>query len=211
VKYIVIIVLTALVVGFGVTAYFKGWLPLANVYTPQAVSVQNTEVSDIPQATASPIVSASPSASFATIKAGGVLSFKAYSINVPAGWIYARETAPSAEVAMDKLILTKDNYKITIWQAASGGAPCLYAGDADVEGPSSRFNSFVEIVTQSSDKLRRGWTTEGTGYTICEKTGTNPYGQPTTFGHISIQTPTGGATIPMLTEIDSILSSLKKN
>jgi hypothetical protein len=37
VKYIITVVLTALIVGFGVVAYFKGWFP----------SVQNTKVSNV--------------------------------------------------------------------------------------------------------------------------------------------------------------------
>lgn len=209
-KYVITIILTALVVGFCVTAYFKGWLPSVTFNKPQAVSVQNTEVSDIPKATDVPVSSASPSASFALIKAGGVLSFNAYSINVPAGWIYSKEDAPSGDIEFDKLILTKDGYKITVWQAATGGALCLYPGDVDVEGSSSKYTMFKDILTQTSNKLRRSWTEGGIGYTVCEKTGTNPYGAPTTFGHMTIQAPVGGATPTMITEIDSILTSLKK-
>lgn len=62
-KYIATIILTALVVGFGVTAYFRGWLPTVTFYKPQAVSVQNTEILNTPNAsTPSPIPSASTSA-----------------------------------------------------------------------------------------------------------------------------------------------------
>lgn len=77
-KYIFIIILTALVVGFGVTAYFKGWLPTIAFYKPQAVSVQNTEVLNAPVSTATPIPTPIPSASAsATVKAddnGTILS-----------------------------------------------------------------------------------------------------------------------------------------
>jgi hypothetical protein len=38
-KYVIIVILTALVVGLGVTAYFKGWLPSVTFNKPQAVSV----------------------------------------------------------------------------------------------------------------------------------------------------------------------------
>lgn len=60
-KYIVTIVLTALVVGFGAVAYFKGWLPTVTFNKPQAVSVQNTEVIN-PTPEISPVPSASTSA-----------------------------------------------------------------------------------------------------------------------------------------------------
>lgn len=215
-KYISTIILTALVVGFGVTAYFKGWLPTVTFYKPQAVSVQNTEISDvvkptnIPAPFASSSAVASPSASPATIKAGGVLAFKAYSIEVPSGWVYSREANPTGEVASDKLTLTKDGYKILISQAAAGGAQCLFTGDAEMEGPSSKYSDYKEIITKSSEKLRRSWTTDAKAFSVCEKIGTNPYGIPTTFGYIAITVPAGGSTTLMITEIDSILASLKK-
>lgn len=64
-KYFITILLTALVVGLGVVAYFKGWLPSLNFAKPQAVSVQNTEVANEPVVTPEPTAtqSASPEAS----------------------------------------------------------------------------------------------------------------------------------------------------
>jgi len=68
VKYIATIILTALVVGFGVTAYFKGWFPTITFYKPQAVSVQNTEILN-KEIVSTPSPVPSPSASIsATIK-----------------------------------------------------------------------------------------------------------------------------------------------
>ena len=61
-KYVVTILLTAMVVGFAVTAYFKGWLPTVTFNKPQAVSVQNTEISDVP-ATVPPTIAPPASAS----------------------------------------------------------------------------------------------------------------------------------------------------
>ncbi|NMC75855.1 MAG: hypothetical protein GYA60_00945 [Candidatus Methanofastidiosa archaeon] len=46
-KYLFVILTTALIIGFGVTAYFKGWIPTISITKPQAVSITNTEVSDI--------------------------------------------------------------------------------------------------------------------------------------------------------------------
>lgn len=208
-KYAITIVITALVVGFGVFAYFKGWLPTLSFQKPQAVSVQNSEVLNPPLMTPAPTTAASPSAGFTTIKAGGILVFNAYSIDVPTDWTYSKEAAPTGDIALDKLTLVKGAYKISIYQAATGGAPCLYPGDPDVEGPSSRFTSFVNITTATGDKLRRG-TSEGggTGFTVCQLQ-SGGYGQPTSFGHISITSPTVPAQT-VLDQIDSILSSLKK-
>jgi hypothetical protein len=208
-KYAIVIVLTALLVGFGVVAYFKGWLPTITFKKPQAVSVTNSEVSTPALSTPNPIASASPSASLMVVKAGGVLVFNAYTIDVPTGWSYTKEPAPVGEVAMDKLTLErKGGYKIQIFQAATGGAPCLYPGDQDQEGPSSRYTKFVDLVTATGDKLRRSSTDTGSGFTVCELQ-SGGYGQPTSFGHISIATPDIPSNIVMQ-EVDSILSSLKK-
>ena len=45
-KYLLTVIITAAVVGFGVVAYFKGWLPYVSFQKPQAASVQNIEVSN---------------------------------------------------------------------------------------------------------------------------------------------------------------------
>lgn len=205
-KYFVTVFVTAIIVFLSATIYYKGFpvFPDYNksgIATQSGIPVSSTEV-------ASPI-STSTSIQTTTVKAGGVLVFKAYSINVPTTWQYAKEGTPSGDIPIDRLTLTKDGYKITLYQAATGGAPCLYPGDADVEGPSSRFVSFVAITTQTGDLLRRGVPEGGGGFTVCEKQGSNSYGQPTSFGHISITTP-ANPSASIIVEIDSMLASLKK-
>jgi hypothetical protein len=67
VKYVITVVLTAVVVGLGVTAYFKGWLPSVTFNKPQAASVQSTEVlNTVVVASPSPVPSASASATVET-------------------------------------------------------------------------------------------------------------------------------------------------
>lgn len=62
-KYVITVILTAVVVGLGVTAYFKGWLPTVAFNKPQAASVQNLEVlNTVVVASPSPVPSASDSA-----------------------------------------------------------------------------------------------------------------------------------------------------
>lgn len=62
-KYLITIILTALVVGGAVAGYYQGWFPILSPQRPQAVSVQNTEVTDIPVTpTSSPAPFASASA-----------------------------------------------------------------------------------------------------------------------------------------------------
>jgi hypothetical protein len=61
-KYVLVAVLTAIIVGLGVTAYFEGWLPTITFNKPQAVSVENSEVLNVPSAAPATSPSASPSA-----------------------------------------------------------------------------------------------------------------------------------------------------
>jgi hypothetical protein len=205
-KYVLAIVLTALVVGTGVVAYFKGWLPTVSFNKPQAVSTAVPEESLPTVAPTTP--QASAAAEFTQVTAGGVLVFNKYTIDIPKTWTYTKEVAPTGEVALDKLIISKGIYKISIFQAATGGAPCLYPGDAAVEGPSSTYTTFVNLVTGTGDKLRRSGTENPKAFTVCEFQ-SGGYGQPTTFGHISIET---GLNPPksLLDEIDAMLTSLKK-
>lgn len=207
-KYFITILVTAVVVGLGVFAYFKGYLPTFSFNKPQAVSTVSTAV-PTPEGTTPVTPSASPSAGFTRVKAGGILVFNAYTIDVPTDWTYSKEGAPTGDIVSDKLIIKNGVYQISIYQAATGGAPCLYPGDSDVEGPSSRFTSFVEITTATGDKLRRGVAEGSTsGFTVCELQ-SGGYGQPTAFGHIAIASPVS-PTSAMLNEIDSILASLRK-
>lgn len=201
-KYFFTILATTLIVGLGVTAYFKGWLPTVSFQKPQAVATQvnqTVETNILP--TATPIGKT-------LVKAGGVLVFKSYSLELPTGWDMVKEGAPSGDIQLDKLTLTNGLYKITIYQAATGGAPCLYPTDPDQDGPSSRFTKFTEFITQSGELMRKS-SNDAKGFTICEKQGVNGFGAPTSFGHISISLPSTLESNIMV-EIDGILASIKK-
>lgn len=206
-KYFITVFVTAVLVAAAAYIYFRGF-PIFPSYNKNPISTESAVTVSTPLATFTPSVSPTPGG-LTTIKAGGVLVFSAYSIDVPSGWTYIKEAEPTGEVAVDKLILAKAAYKITIFEAATGGAPCLYPGDADSEGPFSRFTSFVDLTTVTGDKLRRGMAQGSTsGYTVCELQ-SGGYGQPTSFGHVSITTPSGPSK-SALDEIDSILASLRK-
>lgn len=201
-KYFISVVVTALIVGLGVTAYFKGWLPQVSFTKPQAVSVQGTEVATPIN---SPAVSPTPTALTPTeIKAGGILSMSAYSINIPSDWSYSKDGSIAGQ--SDKLTITKGAYSITISQGAFGGGGCLYPGDADSE-MSQRFTSFTAITDQSGDNLRLSTLSSG-GYVVCQGNGTS-WGDITSFGHISVTAP-AGPDMTLVSQINSILSSLKK-
>lgn len=139
------------------------------------------------------------------------LSFTKYQITVPAGWIPDHITT-SEGTWVDTLTLTKGLSTLKIFQAATGGAMCLYTGDADFEGPSSRYDTYVDIKTADGVTLRRGTTNANNGttkaYTMCQK-GTESFGQPTGFGHMSFTTSLTPDPA-LLAEVDAMIASLKK-
>lgn len=132
------------------------------------------------------------------------LSFDQYSIVTPDDWTSRKESQTSLD---EKLIIEKDGYAISIFQAATGGALCLYPGDADFEGPSSKFETFTTLNTKDNRTLRRSGS--GTAFTVCQKSADGSYQQPTNYGHISIKLPSVWDD-EGLKVVDSIISSLKK-
>jgi hypothetical protein len=171
---------------------------------PEAVETANEieeSNSPTPTSTAKPLITLVGGVS----KSAG-LSFDQYYITTPDGWVSKKES----QTAMDeKLTLTKGDYSIVIFQAATGGAVCLYPGDAPFEGPSSKYEVFTALTTKDNRTLRRSGDKNGVAFTVCQKSADNSYQQPTNYGHISIKMPITW-TNEVLSEIDSILSSLKK-
>jgi len=190
-----------LVLGSLIYAAYSFGKQTKSITKPEAIKTENIDLEVISSPISSP-------PSLVTVVGGlpksAGLSFDQYSITTPDEWISKRESQTTTD---EKLILEKDGYSISIFQAATGGALCLYPGDADFEGPSSRFLKFVELTTKDNKNLRRSG--EGTAFTICQKSADGSYLQPTNYGHISVKLP-ANPTPEMLTEIDSIISSLKK-
>jgi hypothetical protein len=142
------------------------------------------------------------------VTGGGILSFPKWQLTASLDWQESRESSGSDS---EKVTLSKDGYEISITQGGFGGAMCLYPGDADIEGPSTRYDNYKAITTQSGDALRRSWTGDeltAKGFGICQNT---QYGweAPTLYGHIAFTTP-AAKTKAMLEEMDTILSSLTK-
>jgi hypothetical protein len=133
-------------------------------------------------------------------------SFKSYNVEIPAGWTDSHEIT----TVSDKLILTKDDSSITIYQAAVGGGGCIYKGDPPAQ-MAQQFSNYVNIIGKSAS-FRRSWNDDPgtkTAYTVCQKNTTdNSYGSPTEFGAINISAHSSDTIT--LAEIDSILASLIK-
>jgi hypothetical protein len=139
-----------------------------------------------------------------TVRGGGILTFPKYELTAGSDWVV---TSTSENPNTEKVTLTKDGYELSILEGGFGGATCLFPGDPDVEGPSCRYSSFVEITAKSGDLFRRGISSSG-GFAICQKT---QYGweAPTLFGSITFDTPT--PTSPeMILEMDKIIASITR-
>lgn len=196
---LVVLVLGSLTYG----GYYYG-IKTTKDTKPEAASVEVEIDNQDPQETTAPEIKLTAVIGGLSKSAG--LSFDQYSLMVPEGWISSKE---SQTLMDEKLTLKKNGYEINIFQAATGGAVCLYAGDAEFEGPSSKYQTFVNLTTQDGKNLRRSGDLNGNNFTICQKSVDNSYQQPTNYGHISITMPVN-FTAEILAEIDSILSSLKK-
>lgn len=178
-----------------------------DVSKPQAGATESTQNIITNIVTPKPTVS---SQQLTTVSAGvpksAGLSFDQYSITFPENW----KLEKTNQTMMDqKLTLSSNNYEINIFQGATGGALCLYAGDSEFEGPSSKYETFVELTTKDNRLLRRSGDKNGIAFTICQKSGDGSFQQPTNYGHISVEMP-ADFTPEILSEIDSIISSLKK-
>jgi len=202
-KYLVSFLILIIIILTGLVAYFVGkqnTLPLLTKNPPVTLSPSSyptlSSPTSAPQDTPIPLQ---------TIKGGGILSFPHYQLKASFDWVYSREAQGQDN---EKIILKNGSYSLSISQGGFGGAVCLYPGDADVEGPSSRYIKYIEITTNSGDKLRRSTPENGQGFGICQLTQYG-WGAPTLYGHISLTVP-NNPTPEMLKEIDEILTSLTK-
>lgn len=197
----ILILLLIIVILLLVAGWFYFSQPAA---TPQATPEQLTTSPTPALTTATPTSTSIPTR---TVEAGGAVSFPEYSATVPTTWADSREHDEIRDI--DRLTLTRNGYKIRISQAATGGSACLYPGDSEVEGPSARYDSFVEIEGAGGKTYRRGGpSAESAGATICEQRETG-YFQPTGFGHINYEVPEAfDGTV--VSEMDVIIASLSE-
>jgi len=197
-KYLVPILIIIIIILVGGLSFFAGKSGTF-IKTQTPTPTPSSGVTSTPTATPKPT---------RKVTGGGILSFPKYELIIPDDWQNTRESQGADD---EKIILTKGVYSISITQGGFGGAVCLYSGDADIEGPSARYDAYKELSTRSGDEFRRSWTGEemaSKGYGICHKSQYG-WGAPTNYGHISFGTPTT-KTREMLDEMDAILASLKK-
>ena len=196
---LILLILSAMAYG----GYYFG-IQTKTIVKPKAVTTEDTSKTTTP--TNLPINERQPITISGGVAKSAGLSFDQYTLKAGDEWKVTREHQTTMD---EKLILTKGGYQISIFQAATGGALCLYEGDPDFEGPSSRFKTFKEMTTQDDRTLRRSGEENATAFTVCQKYSDGSFGQPTNYGHISIKLPSDWNESG-LEEIDSILASLKK-
>lgn len=138
------------------------------------------------------------------------LSFSGYSLKYPSDWTLSEErnnALPGSTVT-----ITKQNYVLKIFQAATGGAMCIYDGGMP-EGPASDFRTskFTEINAGFGTVRQTELPKDGRmAYTYCQKSTTdNSYGQPTNVGHMSVTTNSATADPSILKEIEAIITSIQ--
>lgn len=137
------------------------------------------------------------------------LVFDLYTLEAPKDWSLDRE----AGLASERVELTKGEYSLVIFQAATEGGLCLYPGDPDFPGPSARHDAFISLTTRDGRELRRGRSTlkrpsGKVSFTLCQPNREGEYALPTRYGHLSYSVPQEYDD-NTLAEMDRIVSSLK--
>lgn len=142
------------------------------------------------------------------------VNFPKYTIEIPPDWGVTQEHSEK-ESPVDTLIVTKGDYQLKVFQAATGGTICLYPGDAEIEGPNVRFADFSKVDGVSGVVFRRSVlnsATPGNSKTVavCQKSETyGNFQQPTSFGHVSYKVPIT-FNEEIIKEMDAMIASLKK-
>ena len=136
--------------------------------------------------------------------------FERYIATYPTGWNVVYIPDPTTQ--SDKLILGKQEHRLTIYQAAFGGGGCVYAIDKPAQ-MTENFTNFVPI-TGAIHAFRRGWVdapkpTKTLTYTYCEKMPDEAYSSITAFGRITAEVP-NPPDQTVLSEMDAIVASLTK-
>lgn len=200
-RVLAIVLFVILLVGAG---YLIGTKLNSNVSTPNPtpqISTSPTQTNQSPTVTSS--VTTAPTKIVTNTISAGVKTdaFVPYTIEIPSGWTNKH----TYESTVDKLVVAKGPYSLTIIEGGGGGGLCTYPGEAPQQ-MSQSFTGFVGI-TGTQSQLRRG-TSDNINYTVCEQK-TSGFGFPTQFGYITYITPSS-PDASVLAEMDRMVASITK-
>lgn len=192
----IIVVLLILLGG----AYFLG----KNTSTKKGATV-TTQVGLTP----TPVDETASWKTFATQKLKGN-SLDAYSMQYPDSWTLTSSLTSFS----DSRTLSKNDYSINVYQAAVGGAGCIFEGTVS-DGPMNDYRNlkYVEVKTELGT-LRRlidpgAQKNDGkTIFSFCESNNNKDYGMPTQIGFISYTTPKNPDNA-VLSQMDQMLKTIK--
>lgn len=136
------------------------------------------------------------------------LSYKAFTFSHPQSWAVTEKSENKNLIVS----IYRNNYEITITQAAVGGAVCLFKDSPDFTGSSGdlRTKEYTEFETTTKGVMRRYFNLnqgEKSTFYFCQKEANSPYfATPTLFGGIVYYVP-AKYDINIIKEMDEIVKT----
>ncbi len=207
-KIIAIILVAAILVGGGIVVGKKLNKPQNTAAKTQSDEMIAKEENKTPENTPPTTIPEPTKAATKTVNGGlsdGSTSFKPYMFQAPDGWV---ESTEKTDIT-NKLTLKKGENTLSIYQAPMGGAFCIYPGDQEGNFM-QKYSKFKEISGLGGNTYRRSWDDKlGTiTYTFCQKGQDGSFGTFTTFGGVTLQSPSP-TDETILQEADAMVASLK--
>lgn len=207
-KIIAILLVAAILVGGGIVVGKKLNKPQNTDAKTQSEEIIANEENNTPESnppTATPELAKPATKSVNGGLSDGSTSFKPYTLQAPDGWTESNEKTDIT----NKLILKKGENILSIYQAPMGGAFCIYPGDKEGNFM-QKYSKFEEITGLAGNIYRRSWDDKaGTiTYTFCQKGQDESFSTFTTFGGVTLQSPSPTDTT-ILKEADAMVASLK--
>lgn len=148
---------------------------------------------------------------FTTSKVDGI-AFNSFTFSHPQSWAVTEKSENKNLIVS----IYRNNYEISITQAAIGGAVCLFKDSPDFTGSSGdlRTKEYTEFETTSKGIMRRYFNSnqgEKSTFYFCQKETSSPYfATPTLFGGIVYYVP-AKYDINIIKEMDSIVKTFVDN
>ncbi len=136
------------------------------------------------------------------------IAFKSFTFTHPQSWAVTEKSENKNLIVS----IYRNNYEITITQAAVGGAVCLFKDSPDFTGSSGdlRTKEYTEFETTTKGVMRRYFNLnqgEKSTFYFCQKESNSPYfATPTLFGGIVYYVP-AKYDVNIIKEMDEILKT----